>query len=288
MQAEALWLAGVPSSILPYCVRLIDSGEDADGTCFYETEYEYIPTVAELFVYGLNPRPTWSAIMASCEEFLQICAAVAGPSSGAKSLKALTEIKTASRLTRFARASGFDIHAETRLGGRPLPSLASIADRLADILAASPANTGSVMHGDLCFSNILFNARTRRIRVIDPRGYVEAGVPTIFGDARYDLAKLAHSIVGRYDQIVAGRYVSDRRGHQFEITFEALPHGDWLSDLLGDIVIHGTRGDSLDITAIMIGLFLSMLPLHDDRPDRQNAFIANALRLYADMEEAAG
>ena len=31
-------------------------------------------------------------------------------------------------------------------------------------------------------------------------------------------------------------------------------------------------------------LILSMLPLHSDRPDRQRAFIANALRLYAKLE----
>jgi hypothetical protein len=288
MRAEARWLAGVPPSLRPYCVRLIDSGEDASGTSFYETEYEYLPTVAELFVYGLNPRTTWTAIMASCTEFLQLCAAFPGPPSVESSLMALTKIKTASRLTQFARSSGFDIHAETHLGGRPLPSLASIADRLAAVLATSPGGTQSVMHGDFCFSNILFNARTRRIRVIDPRGHVEAGVPTIYGDSRYDLAKLAHSIVGRYDQIVAGRYASDRRGHEFDIAFEALPHDDWVAGMLGAIVVHGTRGDSFEVSAIMIGLFLSMLPLHDDRPDRQNAFIANALRLYAEMEDAAG
>jgi hypothetical protein len=29
-----------------------------------------------------------------------------------------------------------------------------------------------------------------------------------------------------------------------------------------------------------------MLPLHSDRPDRQRAFIANALRLYAELDAA--
>jgi hypothetical protein len=37
---------------------------------------------------------------------------------------------------------------------------------------------------------------------------------------------------------------------------------------------------------VTIGLFLSMLPLHADRPDRQAAFIANALRLYAELDRA--
>ena len=34
----------------------------------------------------------------------------------------------------------------------------------------------------------------------------------------------------------------------------------------------------------MITLFLSMLPLHADRPDRQQAFIGNALRLWTALD----
>ena len=35
---------------------------------------------------------------------------------------------------------------------------------------------------------------------------------------------------------------------------------------------------------ISILLFLSMLPLHADRPDRQRAFLANALRLFQEFD----
>ena len=34
----------------------------------------------------------------------------------------------------------------------------------------------------------------------------------------------------------------------------------------------------------MTGLFLSAPPLHADRPDRQQAMVANALRLYLDLD----
>ena len=40
--------------------------------------------------------------------------------------------------------------------------------------------------------------------------------------------------------------------------------------------------------AIVVLLFLSMLPLHDDRPERQRAFLANALRLFRDLEAGDG
>jgi len=140
-----------------------------------------------------------------------------------------------------------------------------------------------LMHGDFCFSNILYDSRVRRIRAIDPRGLVGSR-PTIFGDTRYDLAKLSHSILGRYDQIVAGRRRVSRQRADFEISFEEIPCQPWLAEALADLEVDGVRARSDEVTAVMVSLFLSMLPLHGDRPDRQAAFIANALRLYLDLD----
>ncbi|EFB3735278.1 capsular biosynthesis protein, partial [Escherichia coli] len=38
-----------------------------------------------------------------------------------------------------------------------------------------------------------------------------------------------------------------------------------------------------EILAITTTLFLSMLPLHYDRPDRQLAFVATAINLYKEL-----
>ncbi|WP_033137302.1 hypothetical protein, partial [Aeromonas finlandensis] len=47
-----------------------------------------------------------------------------------------------------------------------------------------------------------------------------------------------------------------------------------------DIILSGLSYCESEIIAITIHLFISMLPLHEDRPDRQVAFINNAFRLY--------
>ena len=84
------------------------------------------------------------------------------------------------------------------------------------------------MHGDFCFSNILYNSRAGRISVIDPRGYVYGEQPSCFGDVRYNLAKLSHSIVGCYHHFFAGRYSLTRNGtHDFLISFETSQHHAW-------------------------------------------------------------
>ena len=48
----------------------------------------------------------------------------------------------------------------------------------------------------------------------------------------------------------------------------------------------GVRLGSAVVWAAMTSLFLSMPPLHADRPDRQQAFVANALRLHGEREAA--
>jgi hypothetical protein len=263
----------------------MDHGEDKIGV-YYETEYEYLPTLAELYVFGALVRPSWIRVLNSCEEFLQTCVATKGEGAGDDDLAALVVEKTRSRLIQFASASGFDVHSMLRYGGQPMPSLLQIADDLAcNHFDLTSHRRRTVMHGDLCFSNILYDSRIQRIHVIDPRGFVHPGKNTIFGDVRYDLGKLAHSIIGRYDQIIAGRYhLSAVTGRRYEISFEQAAHHAWLECAFSRMQVDGIEAGGREIRAIMVALFLSMLPLHADRPDRQEAFIANALRLYAILE----
>ena len=280
MQAEAAWLADIPPALRIYSARLIEAGQDG-GRAFYATEYQYLPTLSELFVYGALTEPAWVRAMQSCQEFLTACAGQHGREPASVSLRLLVAEKTEARLRAFADATGFNVDAEQRYDGRAAPSLLRIAAEIPDYLDFASTRRQAVMHGDFCFSNILYDSRVQRIHVIDPRGYVEAGRATIYGDSRYDMAKFAHSIIGRYDQIIAGRYRLDDDGRGFSLAFETAPHHAWLEQFLRELVVDGVAAGSAEVQAIVIGLFLSMLPLHSDRPDRQRAFVANALRLHA-------
>lgn len=280
--AEAHWLQEAPPAVQVYCARLLGFGAEA-GRSFYETEYEYLPVLSELFVHGALARQPWLRILASCEAFLRTCAQLSGGGSGDAALKALAADKTAARLEAFARETGFDIDAALSLEGRPAPSLRAIAERLVPAYDLQSGAADSVCHGDFCFSNILYDSRVRRIRAIDPRGLVGER-PTLYGDVRYDLAKLAHSIVGRYDQIIAGRCRAERRGADFSIAFEPIACQPWLEAALGEMNVRGVRGRSVPVQAVTVSLFLSMIPLHADKPERQMAFIANALRLFLELD----
>ena len=63
----------------------------------------------------------------------------------------------------------------------------------------------TLIHGDTTFSNIL--STNNKAYFIDPRGYF--GNKKLFGDPRYDFAKLYYSLYGNYDNINFKNYFID-------------------------------------------------------------------------------
>lgn len=279
LRAEARWLREVPPALAPFCARVLQEGED-DDSYFYDSEYEYMPTLAELYVFGRVTPPAWSRILGSCADFVDAAAAAGNGAEVDGLLRRLVVDKTSERLAAFAADAGLDLDAPNTLNGAPAPSLRRC---LRDIEAALAGcgDLPSVMHGDFCFSNILFSFRTDRVRLIDPRGMDDRGGFSLHGDRRYDLAKLMHSVCGRYDLIMAGQHSGGRVGAQaFELSFPADPRRAGIEAMSASLRMGGVRLGSQVVWAAMTSLFLSMPPLHGDRPDRQGTFIANALRLH--------
>jgi thiamine kinase-like enzyme len=59
------------------------------------------------------------------------------------------------------------------------------------------------IHGDCTFSNMMIRDNGDPV-LIDPRGYF--GYTQLYGDERYDWAKLYYSVVGNYDQFNLKRF----------------------------------------------------------------------------------
>lgn len=213
--------------------------------------------------------------------FLDASRAVDAPvcAEGARN-EALFVRKAHGRLEDFIRQTGFDADAELLLNGIRLPSLRQIlADSSAHLMTLG--DVPAFVHGDLCLSNILYDSRMRAIKLIDPRGADEDGQRMVFGSQVYDVAKLAHSILGLYDHIVAGQYaLSVERQHFSFRIFGA----DDVEEIQGAFRRHsfmpGICMGAIEKTLPL--LFIAMLPLHADSARRQTALLANAIRLYAE------
>ena len=286
MNAEATWFETAPSQIRVFQPKYVGRKVDADGTtCGYSLEYMPLLSLSELLVFGRLPKRAWEIILKSCSEFLDAASTI--PTPGHWNVQAAQDLylhKTIDRVETYARESDISLDCEWRINGTPVPSIRRIIDHAWQRLADASAGVESYVHGDFCFSNILYDFRSHRVKVIDPRGLDWNGNIGSFSDFRYDIGKLAHSAIGLYDVFIAGRFFLNGSGTSLELN---IPDRDTISlrDVLDNVPFRGKHMVAWGAYPIMVLLFLSMLPLHKDRPARQRGLLANALRLYTEMPE---
>ena len=282
IDAEALWFENLPAPLRLYVPGYLGRSDEAESG--YSLEYLHLPSLADLAVFGRLGSASWERIFRTCDEVLTVMSTYAGTDAALVSNELYLE-KTMQRLELFARVRGLDLTAPCRFAGANLPSLVEIVETVAREIPAGGAQT--LVHGDFCFSNLLYDMRGDVVRMIDPRGLDARGNVSIYGDRRYDIAKLYHSAVGLYDHIVAENFALVRSGPlDFDLQ---LPDTESVSGIRDAFLRQGFAGMSLEdarTLPIAILLFLSMPPLHAESPARQDALLANGLRLFTLLDKA--
>lgn len=295
IRAEAYWYEHLPNELKLHVPKFLGR-DDQDFQAGYRMEYVYLPLLSDLYVFGRLPQHVWSQIMSSCFDFLNIARQQKPESNSPEMGQAFSDNffsymfinKTKSRLAEFLASRSIGGHTKFVINNNVLPPISDIVDQLLEKIRPTEPSDISFLHGDFFFGNTFFDFRSTQVTVIDPRAMLGDGDPTLFGDHRYDVAKLAHSVIGGYDHIINGRSILEKESAtdwSFSPTDIALPHG--LDDLILKTALNSynmPRAELLGMTAL---LFYSMLPLHSDSSDRQTHLFANALRLTVDALEAS-
>ena len=151
----------------------------------YDVEYFALPTLADLYVYGIRDANFWKNI-------LNRCACLINKFRQSQVIKHNSE--------------GFYLRkAEERMTYCGFQTLDISSDFLeAQLLIAQELDSFDIElvggHGDFCFSNLLFDTRTQTVKVLDPRGYLSrTSGQSLVIPFSYDVFKLAHSMIAGYD-----------------------------------------------------------------------------------------
>lgn len=284
IRAEAAWFERLPEALRIFVPTFMGAGE-RDGRFGYRTEYLRLPTLSELLVFGRLPAFVWQEILDGCEEFLSAAAAVYPAADQVLGAAEDHGAKTLQRLETFiGQTQGIDLDAPCCFGGKALPSLRAMVEQCNAAITPLNARDVGLWHGDFCFSNLFYDFRSQHIKVVDPRGRDFLNHHGIFGDRRYDLAKLSHSVLGQYDFIIAGHYDLQADG-PISLSLK-LPQSAEIKALqaaFSERTFAGIDIASPSVRAMTVLLFLSMLPLHADNPQRQQAMLANGMRLFAEF-----
>lgn len=280
MLAEYGWFASLPAELKIFTPHVLEYS-CSDEVAGYGIEYLYMTALNELAVFGRLPSLVWRNIFSSCNEFLSIAKKHTGKDVSVEDLNRFHNEKVFERIAQYAVQSGTDLHKPWRFNGQNIPSIMDMVMHCCAMTRSAEVSDICVSHGDFCFSNMLYDFRSQCIKVIDPRGFLREGEPTIYGDARYDVAKLLHSIIGRYDVIISGLCRVQCDDHKVDFSFY---DGEQYSVLLQEACRINFGGYTQEeIIPIVINLFFSMLPLHADDKDRQICLLANAMRLYCEF-----
>ncbi len=280
--AEGSWYKTLPDKLKLHTPPLLKYSTVTDDIS-YQIEYLYLLPLSDLYVFGRLPTKQWSGIFAAVNSTLSDFVKYSIDTDLVPEVFDKMYLdKTISRLDEFFNESKlFSAKSTFKTDAGLAISLPEMAEKVSFLIKKCTKMDIGICHGDFCFSNILYDSKSQSIKCIDPRGVLPDGNISIFGDKRYDLAKLYHSVVGKYDLIIAGRYELVTDNDNFSIKFPKTENSHTnIEDSFRTEILQKSGYEEKEILAITVLLFLSMLPLHADSPQRQNAFIFNALRLY--------
>lgn len=239
--SEANWYRSLPNEVLIRTPRILDTNLHGYAGASYTMERILHPTLREMYLFVDRSEETWSRVF---REIFTMHKTMCRYSSSEDPCPAMMR-KNESRVGRFS-----DQEFIRDFLGR----LSLMMDDYED---------GSVlMHGDLCYSNLMWNGQTNRVLMLDPRGEV-------YGSKYYDIAKLRHSALYDYDFIDAELYTV-RKGENVRLFNDGTQH---LKDLYLQIESEFFTPDEVAyLEMLTASLFLTMIPLHDHNSINQTLF----------------
>jgi len=208
-----------------------------------------------------------------------------------ENIKEFHLVKLKKRLKEFANqltSSGLDwVIKAPKIGinGQELHNIYSIIpeieNAISKLYSSDPTPYIGIVHGDLCFSNILWDPDSGIVKLLDPRGNW-GKIFTIYGDIRYDIAKLAHSIWGLYDLFMCDLYSLNINKHKKTINYfifdEFFTNKNKIENCFSEMLNY-FGFNVREIKFLMGLLFVTMPPLHFESKERQIAFYVHGIRI---------
>ena len=286
LEDELSWYLSIPDELKVLCPRVVRSSHSDEGKISITQEHYGYPTLAELYVYSDLRKETWTSILKLLFKLHNEFRKYPGDLDK-QFVFDMYATKTDQRLDSLIEEDTFWqellLRPTIQVNGkqlRNLPQLREFIHHKSRDIAQNSIIT--IIHGDYCFSNILFDINSQIMRMIDPRG--SFGKKGIYGDPRYDIAKLRHSISELYDFVVADmfRIVASPDHSAFEVTMYSTEVTKRAAESFDQLLEE--NGYLLEeIKFIEALLFLSMIPLHRDKPLRQQLMYCIGISLLNDI-----
>ncbi len=285
MQAEYFFYGLVPERMRPWLIQSFDFKDEGQRASYKMLRY-YLADAALQWVHGAFEADTFAPFVERLMFFIsdrpkQVCS----KDQSAALAKELFVTKLERRVKEFlAMAEGTRIN-QLASSANPELDLSHLLSRYLKLFKrfekAFSFDYRVVGHGDPCLSNVLYDQQRYLLKLIDPKGALTE--EELWTHPLYDLCKISHSVLGDYDFINNGLYkVGFADNNDLVLSFSHTNHAS-----LKPIFSNQVKSMGHDVRIMRLGeasLFLSMLPLHIDYPNKVLAFMLNARQILNEVE----
>ncbi len=250
---EYNWFMNLPDDIAVCTPRIF--GKDLFvGRTWYKMEKVKAPSVREIYLFLDSSEETWETLFDAMFSQLKTMESYGQKNGFMKSVIEKTK----------SRVKDIEIPIENKLVNTFIEDFESAM--------ASIAPRQSLMHGDYCFSNLLYDFNGN-ITMIDPRG-------ELFGDHYYEIAKICHSVLFDYDFVDAELYVKE--GKEYKLYNRGKePIKALFTSMFNK---YYSKDEREYILLICASLFLSMIPLHSHNRNNQEIYYDIFKEIYLRIE----
>ena len=280
---EIKWYLKLPADVEYVRPRIFDYSTSYVNP-YVSMEYYAYHTVHELFLYGDLTLQQWidifNRIRFVCDDFKRY---TVQDTNIRQALEEMYLTKTLQRFEKMKKDERFLAFFESPItvNGKKYQPLEKIIVALETAIPEMlyDVDTFNIIHGDLCFANIMVDSNFSFIKVIDPRG--KFGTYDIYGDFRYELAKLFHSVDGKYDFIIKDLFDLDYNIETSCINYRIQDRKREfnLYKVFLDTFATEIGNDLRKVELIEALLFLSMIPLHGASIRHQMVMLGTGLEI---------
>lgn len=274
LKYEIYFYKSAPSEFIKFMPSLVDY---ADDFSWYKMEYINAPNLGQLCVSEDLTVLEWGEVFSFLNELLTAFDVPGGIASA----HTLEEIFIDKGLGRIHDISSLEVRnlylSKFTINGKTLPPIAESIESAREMVRSLLSRI-TTLHGDLCFSNILYEKDKNKLTIVDPRGGFSE--PSIYGPVIYDVSKLAQSVYGRYEQIVEKQYVLSKDGSSYGLHISKPDTYDYLENFYEELL--KTFNIDKFTVKVLAGLLLVATPsLHLDDETRALALALRGAELLS-------
>ena len=286
IKAEYSYYKYLPESMMMWYAPAYDYKEE-NGRASYTMERFHMTDLAIRYVHGAIGEEEFRAIMDKLFYFIKnrVTKEVSEEAYQAEMQKLYVD-KVRERVEKLKTMNDYSIIEKYIIDGTGFDSIDAIVEKYISLYGKIIAgrkfkNILVVGHGDLCFSNILYNHDANVLKLIDPKGALSE--EELYMNPYYDIAKLSHSICGSYDYFNSGLFEINVNA-KMELGLKIDSSNEHYMSIFNEY-LEANNIDMKLIRIFEISLFLSMLPLHMDNPKKTFGFILNAVKIMEQLED---